>query len=218
MGIVDDVERGGKSYIERFPWQTDTCIGEWHYDQAVYDQDRYKSAATVIHTLCDVVSKNGNLMVNVPLRGDGTIDDKEERIVEGIATWMQRYGDAIYATRPWRVHGEGPRNAAGGLFSEGGPKSLYGPKDIRYVTKGERLHALVLGWPEDNVVRLTLLAKDNRVGRGTVARVTLPGSDAPLRFVRTGDALEVTLPAAIRNDIGVALILSGSGLTEGSVV
>jgi len=217
MGVVDDVERGGKTYIERFPWQTDTCIGEWHYDQAVYDEDRYKSAATVIHTLCDVVSKNGNLMVNVPLRGDGTIDDKEERIVEGIAAWMQRYGEAIYATRPWRVHGEGPRNAAGGLFSEGGPKSLYGAKDIRYVTKGERLHALVLGWPEDGVARLTLLATDNRVGRGTVQRVTVPGSDAPLRFVRTGDALEVTLPPALRNDIGIALILSGSGLTEGSV-
>ena len=217
MGVVDDVERGGKTYIERFPWQTDTCIGEWHYDQAVYDQDRYKSAATVIHTLCDVVSKNGNLMVNVPLRGDGTIDDKEERIVEGIAAWMQRYGDAIYATRPWRVHGEGPRNGGGGLFSEGGPKSLYGPKDIRYVTKGERLHALVLGWPEDGVARLTLLANDNRVGRGTVQRVTVPGSNAPLRFVRTGDALEVTLPPALRNDIGIALILSGSGLTEGSV-
>ncbi|MDR6788436.1 alpha-L-fucosidase [Sphingomonas sp. BE138] len=216
-GIVDDVERGGKTYIERFPWQTDTCIGEWHYDQAVYDNDRYKSAATVIHTLCDVVSKNGNLMLNVPLRGDGTIDDKEERIVEGIATWMQRYGAAIHATRPWRVFGEGPRKSGGGLFSEGGPTSLYGPKDVRYVTKAGKLHALVLGWPEDNVVRLTLLARDDRVGRGTVERVTLPGSDAPLRFRRTAEALEVDVPAERRNDIGVALILSGAGLTEGSV-
>ena len=70
MGIVDDVERGGKSYIERFPWQTDTCIGNWHYDADLAARDGYKSAATVIHTLCDVVSKNGNLMVSIPLRGD----------------------------------------------------------------------------------------------------------------------------------------------------
>ncbi|KTT74255.1 alpha-L-fucosidase [Sphingomonas endophytica] len=217
MGIVDDVERGGKTYIERFPWQTDTCIGEWHYDQAVYDNDRYKSAATVIHTLCDVISKNGNLMLNVPLRGDGTIDDKEQRIVEGIAAWMGRYGDAIYGTRPWRIHGEGPQNGGGGLFSEGGPKSLYTAKDIRYVTKGKNLHAFVLGWPENGVARLTLLGRDNQVGRGTIERVMLSGSDAPLQFQRNGDALQVTLPAAARNDIGVALIIAGSGLTEGSV-
>ena len=80
-----------------------------------------------------------------------------------------------------------------------------------------KLHALVLGWPEDNVVRLPLLARDNRVGRGTVERITLPGSDAPLRFRRTAEALEVDVPAERRNDIGVALILSGAGLTEGSV-
>ncbi|MEJ8628780.1 alpha-L-fucosidase [Sphingomonas sp. I4] len=83
MALVDDVERGGKTYIESYAWQTDTCLGNWHYDRALYERDGYKSAATVVHTLCDVVSKNGNLLLNVPMRGDGTIDEKAERIVEG---------------------------------------------------------------------------------------------------------------------------------------
>ncbi|MGJ3629673.1 alpha-L-fucosidase [Sphingomonas sp. MMS24-JH45] len=101
MGIVDDVERGGKTYIERFPWQTDTCIGAWHYNRDVYERGAYKSAATVIHTLCDVVSKNGNLMLNVPMRADGADRrEEEERIVDDIADWMGRYGKAIYGTRP----------------------------------------------------------------------------------------------------------------------
>lgn len=214
MGVVDDVERGGKPYIETFPWQTDTCIGNWHYDQDVYDKDGYKSAATVIHSLCDIVSKNGNLMLNVPLRGDGSIDDKEERIVEGIATWMGRYGEAIYATRPWRVHAEGPNESGGsGHFSEGGPVSRYKATDIRYAMRDGNVHAYVLGWPEGAIARLTLLGRDNPVGRGEIERVTLPGSSAPLRFTRRADALEVMLPDAARNDIGVALIVHGTGLT-----
>ena len=53
-------------------WQTDTCIGDWHYRRATFDEHRYKSADTIIKTLVDIVSKNGNLLLNIPLRGDGT--------------------------------------------------------------------------------------------------------------------------------------------------
>ncbi|WP_294233902.1 alpha-L-fucosidase [uncultured Sphingomonas sp.] len=216
MALVDDVERGGKTYIETYPWQTDTCLGNWHYDRALYERDGYKSAATVIHTLCDVVSKNGNLLLNVPMRGDGTIDEKEERIVEAIAAWMGRYGNAIYGTRPWRVHGEGPGAASGGMFSET-QDSKYTAKDIRYVRKGEDVHALMLGWPEDGVARLTLFANGNMIGRGQVVRVTLFGDSTPLPFRRTDTALEITLPAGAREAIGVPLVLSGPGLVAGSV-
>lgn len=213
MGIVDDVERGGKSYIERFPWQTDTCIGAWHYDADLAARNGYKSAATVIHTLCDVVSKNGNLMVSVPMRGDGTIDAKEERIVTDIGDWMGRYGDAIHGSRPWKIYGEGPTGGGSGLFSESGPESRYTARDVRYVTRGGNLHALVLGWPDDNVARLTLLGRRNPTMPGEVTRVTLPGDATPLSFRRTDNAIEVTLPERARHPIGVALVLSGNGVT-----
>ena len=218
MGLVEDVERGGKGEIEIYPWQTDTCIGGWHYDRSLYERNGYKTAATVIHTLCDVVSKNGNLLLSVPMRGDGTIDEKEERIVEEIAGWMGRYGAAIYGTRPWRIHGEGPFKPNSGAFAEGGPNSPYTARDIRYARKGQDVHAFVLGWPEDGVARLTLWGKANPVGRGEVVRVTVPGSGAPLDFQRTDDALIAKLPSQLRNPIGIPLILSGSGLTEGSLV
>ncbi len=217
MGLVEDVERGGKSYIETYPWQTDTCIGNWHYDRALYERDGYKSAATVLHTLCDVVSKNGNLLLSIPVRGDGSIDEKEERIVEEIAAWMQQYGSAIYGTRPWRLHGEGPTRPASGMFAEGGPKSPYTPQDIRYVRRNGAVHALVMGWPDDGKVRLTHLGTGTPIGRGEVSRVTLPGDSGPLRFRRTAQALEIDLPAARRNPIGVALVINGSGLTDGSL-
>lgn len=217
MGLVEDVERGGKSYIETYPWQTDTCIGDWHYDRALYERGGYKTAATIIHTLCDVVSKNGNLLLNIPMRGDGSIDEKEERIVEEIAAWMERFGEAIYGTRPWRIHAEGPTKPRGGMFAEGGPKSPFTARDIRYVRKGADVHALLLGWPDDGIARLGLWSKGNPIGRGEIARVTAPGSDAPLPFSRTDAALEVRLPDGLRNAIGVPLILSGAGLTQGSL-
>ncbi|MBO9624395.1 MAG: alpha-L-fucosidase [Sphingomonas sp.] len=216
MGLVEDVERGGKGSIETYPWQTDTCIGNWHYDRKLYANNGYKTAATVIHTLCDVISKNGNLLLSVPVRGDGTIDDKEERIVEQIADWMGRYGSAIYGTRPWRIHGEGPTRPNSGMFGEGGPHSPYTARDIRYARKGQDVHAFVLGWPADDIARLTLWGSGNPVGRGALARVAVPGAPVPLDIRRTADALEVRLPPGLRNDIGIPLILSGSGLTEGS--
>jgi alpha-L-fucosidase len=141
------------------------------------------------------------------MRGDGTIDEKEEAVVEGIAAWMGRYGAAIYGTRPWRVFGEGPTSIKSGDFSEGKPTSPYTASDIRYVRKGTAVHAFVLGWPENGVARLPELAK-----RGTVRRVTLPGSTAPLEIRQGSDALYVTLPAARRDPIGVALVVEGDGL------
>jgi alpha-L-fucosidase len=218
MALVEDVERGGKSAIDTYPWQTDTCLGNWHYDRALYERNGYKTAATVLHTLCDVVSKNGNLLLSVPVRGDGTIDEKEERIVEEIADWMGRYGGAIHGSRPWRVYGEGPTKAQSGMFAEAGPNSPYTARDVRYVRKGRDVHALVLGWPEDGMARLTLWGRGNPVGRGELARVTVAGSTAPLEFQRSEAALEVHLPEALRNRIGVALTLSGSGLVEDSLV
>lgn len=183
------------------------------YGEQYYRENRYKTPAKVLHTLCDVVSKNGNLMLSVPIRGDGTIDDRERQIVEEIGAWMRRYGEAIYGTRPWRLHGEGSAVAGGGAFTEGGPDSTYTARDIRYVTRGAALHALVLGWPADGVVRLALLGSGNAVGRGEVRRVTLPGIDAPLSFTRSAGSLDVQLPDSARNVIGLALIIEGPDLT-----
>ena len=116
-------------------------------------------------------------------------------------------------TRPWRLHGEGSTTDGGGAFSEGGQTSTYTAKDVRYVTRNDAVHALVLGWPADGKVRLTLLGSGNPVGRGEVRRVTLPGSEAPLPFTRSTAALEVRVPDTERNTIGLALVINGVGLT-----
>lgn len=195
--MVWDIERGHSNAIEPAVWQADTCIGSWHYDRRIYDQHRYKTAQTVIHALVDVVSKNGNLLLSVPVRGDGSLDSDEIAIVEGIGRWMALNGESIFGTRPWETFGEGPAmedapamRAQG--FNEGKGKP-FGPTDIRFTTRGDELYAIVLGWPEDGKVIVRSLREGSPYRPEPIRSVSLCGRGA-LPFVRTASALEVTLP------------------------
>jgi alpha-L-fucosidase len=211
--LVWDIERGQSDHIEPLPWQTCTCIGQWHYDRRIYDHHGYKSAKTVIHTLIDVVSKNGNLLVSVPVRGNGTIDDQERTVVEGIGAWMQVNGESIYGTRPWKVFGEGPAQAtAAALSAQGfneGKGKPFGPEDIRYVTKGKMLYATALGWPTDGKVLMKLLAAGGPHYAGKVKQVELLGVPGKLKFEHTKDGLAVVLPAQKPHDIAYAFKITG---------
>lgn len=193
--MIWDIERGQSNQIEPLPWQTDTCIGGWHYDRRIFDNKGYKSAKTVVHTLIDIVSKNGNLLLNIPLRGDGSIDSEERTVVEGIGAWMKVNSEAIYGTRPWKVFGEGPAtdsaapiNAQG--FNEGKGKP-FGAEDIRFTVKDKTLYATMLGWPTGNTALVKKLAKGNEAGN--ISSVSLLGK-GKLSFEQTEAGLKVKLP------------------------
>ncbi|MGV3705623.1 MAG: alpha-L-fucosidase [Arcticibacter sp.] len=196
--MVWDIERGQSNAIEPYPWQSDTCLGSWHYDRSIYENNRYKSAKTVIHTLADVVSKNGNLLLSVPVRGNGSIDERERVIVEEIGEWMAVNGDAIYDTRPWMVFGEGPAmESAAPLSAQGfneGKGKAFSSSDVRFTTKGNVLYAIVLGWPEDNRVKIRSLKRGSNEVKRTISGVSMLGRDEKLSFTHDGDALTISLP------------------------
>jgi alpha-L-fucosidase len=195
--MVWDIERGQSNVIEPFTWQTDTCIGGWHYDKGVYMNKRYKSAKTVIQTLADIVSKNGNLLLNIPVKGNGTIDALEKDILEEIAIWMKINAECIYDTRPWKIFGEGPAiSEAAPLAAQGfneGKGKPFGPADMRFTVKGDTLYAIVFGWPDNGKVSIKSLSEENALRPGTISKVELAGG-GELRFQRNREALEVTLP------------------------
>jgi alpha-L-fucosidase len=184
--IVLDRERGLADAIEPEPWQTDTCIGDWHYRRGI----RYKSADTVIAMLADIVSKNGNLLLNIPVRGDGSLDDDEIAFLKEMAAWMAVNREAIFGTRPFKLSGEGRARRGGGSFNEGTLK--FGPGDARFTTKGDTLYAILLGWPADGQA----LLKSLPTAAGAVGEVRLLGHDSPLAFRQSAAGLTVTLPAA----------------------
>lgn len=201
-----DIERGISSKIEPQPWQTDTCIGSWHYDQGIFDRHQYKTTKTVVQTLIDVVSKNGNLLLSVPLKGDGTPDSDEIAVVEGIAKWMEVNKEAIHGTRPWKVFGEGPQMASasplsGQGFNEGKGKS-FTAEDMRFTTKGDSLYSFVMGVPKTAV---TIKSLGHLAGllEKPISQITLLGSDEKLKWSQTDDALVIETPQNQPSDIAV---------------
>ena len=185
---VQDLERGVMDGICPAPWQTDTCVGGWYYDVNLAKRHGYKSTAMVIQMLVDIVSKNGNLLLNFPPRPDGTLDDDELKILAGMAAWMPINGEAIFGTRPWKVFGEGAGKLQGGMFNE--DKLRYTAKDIRFTTKGDALYAIALGWPEDRRLTVRSLA----AAAGKITGVALLGHSGDLPWSQTAEGLIVTLP------------------------
>jgi alpha-L-fucosidase len=207
--IVEDVERGVLDEIREQPWQTDTCIGNWHYSRRIYEENGYKPAKLVVQMLCDIVAKNGNLLLNIPVRGDGTIDEKEEAIVDQIAAWTARNGEAIFGTRPWRKFGEGPtKPPPPGMFSEDKLKP-FTAADIRFTKKGGALYAIFLDWPQGESAIASLGGK--ALPEAVVERVDMLGGPE-LQFGRDTDALRVTVPPPGDGSFVPALKISGRGL------
>ncbi|MBW8684737.1 alpha-L-fucosidase [Chitinophaga sp. B61] len=196
--MVWDIERGQSNSIEPLPWQTDTCIGGWHYDRSIYEKHGYKSAQTIIQTLVDIVSKNGNLLLSIPVRGNGTIDEDERRIVEEIGQWMQINGESIYGTRPWIVFGEGPSlDNAVPLSAQGfneGKGRPFEATDIRFTTKGHILYATFMKWPENGKVNIRSLAESNNIDARQIRHIELLGRPGELSFKRSAKDLAIVLP------------------------
>ena len=201
--IVWDVERGAPNQIQEKHWQTCSCIGGWHYDTRLYERNRYKTAADVVKLLMDIVSKNGNLLLSVPLRGDGTFDEKEKAILDEFGAWMKQNSEAVYDTRPWTVFGEGPiADSDIKINAQGFNEDLYGKagnNEIRFTSKGDVLYATVMAWPEakSTVVIKSLAGK-------TPASVELLGY-GPVKFKAGEKGLEVVFPADRVNTIAPVL-------------
>lgn len=198
--LVLDIERGRSPGTLPLPWQMDTCIGSWDYDRTYYEQGRYKTATEVIQMLVDVVSKNGNLLLSIPLRGEGTPDPAELRLLAQLTAWMDVNQEAIFATRPWQVYGEGPSTVAvvdqgpfGGIKDTG----EFTAADIRYTQakSGDTLYATMLGWPSHGELTLAALAATGKPAPRGIASVTLLGSTAPLTFTRDRAGVHLQLPA-----------------------
>lgn len=202
-----DIERGASNRLEPHPWQTCTCLGNWHYNRSVYEKASYKQPKMIVHMLADIVSKNGNLLLSVPMRGDGTIDELEEEILSEIGAWINVNAEAIFDTRPWKVFGEGPAmSETVELTRQGyneGKGKPFTAEDIRFTTKGNTIYAIVLGKPDDTI-RISSLGKAAGLLASAVNQVELVGS-GPRHWSQGDDALMVSPPKEFPCDHALAL-------------
>ena len=188
---VYDIERGRLSEILPRFWQSDTSIlrNSWCH---VASPD-YKTVPELIGDLVDIVSKNGALLLNIGPRADGTIPEQDAEMLRSIGRWLAVNGEAIYASRPWKVFGEGPTQRASGSFTDA-KKPDFTSQDIRFTTRGETLYATFLAWPENGRVVITSLAEKTGLYPASIVKVELLGADEPLSWVRDAAGLRVELP------------------------
>jgi alpha-L-fucosidase len=204
---VLDHERGVLDEISANPWQADTCVGNWHYKRGI----EYKTPKFVIDMLVDVVSRNGNLMLNFPLPNNGMLDDQELHILAEITEWMNVNGEAIYATRPWKTSGTGPslKKSANQEtnFNEKDRKDLTA-EDIRFTTKGDILYVLVMGIPEKKATVPLNAANTTTVRK--ITNVELLGHSGNIQWTQDENALTIQMPEAAPSKSAVAFKLRGA--------
>jgi len=191
--LVRDFEMSQAGEIQPAPWQTDACIGGWHYNRRIYEEHRYRTPESMVHLLIDVVSKNGNLLLNIPLPGHGRPDDDELAFLDKFGLWMEMNNEAIYSTRPWKIHGEGP-TMSGGEKPYGALPS-YVPGDFRFTTKESTLYAIALSWPRDGKVVIKSLGSDSPHFSARIERIGLLGSESNLQWSQDSGGVTVKLPS-----------------------
>lgn len=201
---VLDWERGVAEGIPENPWQTDTCVGNWHYDRQVI----YKTPKYVIDLLVDIVSRNGNLLLNFPLPNSGELDYQELAILDEITKWMAINSEGIYATQPWKAFGDGPVATAapmpgGTRFNESGRHELTA-EEVRFTTKGDTLYAFVMGWPDKRVF-IKLLATTSPLSPRKITNVELLGYKEKLQWTQDEQGLTVEMPREKPCDYAIAL-------------
>ncbi|MEQ8848949.1 alpha-L-fucosidase [Botrimarina sp.] len=184
---VLDVERGKFAEIQPFLWQTCTSVSRnsWGY---VEKQD-YKPVGEIIDDLVDVVSKNGVMLLNIGPKADGTIPEPEQQMLRDIGRWLEMNGPAIYGTRPWKRFGEGPTEEEGGSFTDAERPEFTG-RDLRFTTRGDKVYAIALAWPESGKLVVESLARS----AGEFSRVRLLGAEGDLQFEQSEKGITVSLP------------------------
>jgi alpha-L-fucosidase len=181
-----NIERGQAADIRQEPWQTETSISpdSWGYAEG----DTYKSPEEIVQLLADVVSKNGNFLLNIGPKGDGTIPDEAQRILKAIGQWMHGNGEAIYGTRPWHRFGEGPTQVMAGTMQDTKTKP-YTSEDFRFTTKGGHLYAIEMAWPASGKALIHSITPSMKV-----ASVTQLATDKAVAFEQQADGVHLTLP------------------------
>lgn len=200
-----DVERGAPDRAQEKYWQTCTCIGGWHYNRNDYNSGNYKSSQQVISMLIDIVSKNGNLLLSVPMRASGSIDEKVMAVLEGIKEWMDVNGQSIYGTRTWKTFGEGPQAEASNPINAQGfnESNNYSAADIRFVQRNDTVFATTLRYPEGKTLTIKAFGLASPYYSGKVKKITLIGY-GPVNFTENVEGVVIEMPETKVNKLAAA--------------
>jgi len=159
-------------------WQNPATLGSsYGYSKEEEENEAYKSPTELIHLLCDVVSKNGNLLLNIGPRADGTIPDGMQKRLLSIGKWLKINGEAIYDTHPWfRYKQDNP--------------------DLRFTHKHDALYAIALQKPMEPFNILL----DNNSNTDEINNIVLLGMDEKIKWNPEGNGIKIFPPENINGE------------------
>jgi len=186
-----NLERGSSVDIQLEPWIWATDLsGGWFYRKGAMNR---MSIPVMIGNAVDAISKNGMVMMNVALRGDGTLPENQAAYLTAFGDFLKTCGEGIYGSRPWDVYGEGPLEMKDGRRGENQKDFLQ--QDIRFATKDEVLYAFVLAPPTKDIVIKTLAS--GGLLKEEIALIVLMGSNEKIQWKRSSDGLAIRLPKSL---------------------
>ena len=190
---VPDVERGQFADVKPYTWQTDTSIG---FDSWGYTTDnRYKKAQDILCDLVDIVSKNGNMLLNIGPKSDGTITMEEQDVLRSIGKWLKINGEAIYGSSTYKVCAEGPTKVEEGFFTDQKVK-VFTPEDFRFTVQGGHIYAIALRGSDDGQYFVHTFAEKTPSGgegfTGIITKAEVLGEKTPAVWEQTKEGLKVT--------------------------
>ncbi len=225
---VKDIERGGSNEILPYPWQGTLTFGSWFFKE---DRPIRHNARTVIEMLTDMMSKNGNMLLNVELLKDGTIPPDHKLILDDIGAWVNLNKEAIYASRPWGVYGDNlnsylevleeqnigeadlealKKQAKAEHYNERTIDSYpYGSQEVRFTTNGKNLYIFVLN-PEEGRIELPSLGLKSEQMPGKIKSIKMLGSKEKIIFEQDNEFLTFSVPAARPNKYAIVFRVKGA--------
>ncbi len=192
---VENLENSRKDELHPVTWQTEQTIS---YDSWSYTKDfKIKTARHLIHEMIDIISKNGIFLLNISPKANGIIPDDQRKVLLEIGDWMEKYGEAIYCTRPWYTFGEGPTKQPKGniKFRAEFDKLKYTPQDYRFTTKGNSVYIFTLGEPQPGTaIKVDAFAKSKMPGKKHIKKVSMLGTSAKVNWKHTAEGLQLSVP------------------------
>ncbi len=201
---VRDIERGGLSGAVAYVWQSDTpiCRQSWGYVKGA----DYKGAGEVVRELVDIVSKNGNLLLNVGPKADGTLCDEEKEVLLGIGKWLDINGEMIYGSTPYKIYGEGSVNREEGGFKDGAVLD-YTSEDFRFTEKDGHIYAAAMKPSPDGHYLIKSMAKRGEDGgssyKGIISKVVLLAGDEEVKWDHLDNGLDIRTDHVFEDDMPV---------------
>ncbi len=225
---IKDIERGGSNKILPYPWQGTLTFGSWFYKE---DRPIRHNARTVTEMLTDMMSKNGNMLLNVELLPDGTIPPDHKLILDDIGDWMKTNEEAIYGSTAWQIYGDNlnsylkvleeqnigeadlealKKQAQAEHFNERTIESLpYGPEEVRFTVNNGNLYIFVLN-PKEGQIGLSSLGLESEQSPGKISSIKMLGSKKKIEFMQNDEKLIIDIPAERPNALTTVLKVSGA--------